>query len=182
MNFINIVREAFAEIQKEYDLNFSAKKDEVTYFNQNVSFSVCYEKKMELYICFDVKGSSYRLFDLAKYIGFNDEDINKIAKNQVTNEESCKRVLDHLKKMVYKVFSELDDLTLLKYAEQQQKELKSKQVLEQLNRAWDEKNFEEYVEVYKNNMECIPILDCESKLKKRFVYAQRQLGSSVAFL
>ena len=173
MDFNKIVWESFLELQNKYQFKIAFASDMVTYSNKSISFSICYERKLEVELSFNVEGYSYRLIDFASRNSLDDSVIRTISKNHATEEVGLKRILDHLRNIMDRILAEMDVQVLLNDVREQKEELKISQVLEQLDRAWEKKSFQEYADLYQKNVKLLSHLKQSQKMEKRFLYAKK---------
>ena len=177
--YINLAIGILRELQRKYNLKLDARDAVLNYSNNTYNFSVYLEKYVEFYVCFHLNNEDLRLYDVAVWLDFDDNDVDLLTKNQFANEHGAIFVLNNLKNIIEKVLAELQRKpTILNEFLESQRRQKARILLEinlsSIRRAWEAKDFETFLKLVDSNRAAIKqsktaalILKQEAYLKKK---------------
>ena len=182
-HFIHAGKMIFRELQETYSLTLQISKDELVYHNSDVSFSIYFDRKLDIYICFNINNSNLYLHDLAKQLGFEDV-ITSIKQNQVSNIADIDRILNNLHAVIQRVLDIVKDnqkLLIQCFERQKAHEAKrlevekSNYLLHKLDVLWKEKQYEKFVYLFEENEDLLKGVPKLESIKKRVNYARKYL-------
>ena len=65
-------------------LTLKVRNDVLNYSNKIVNFSLYFEHRFEIYICFHHRNSNLRLIDILKWLDFHKNDVTLVSRNQIS--------------------------------------------------------------------------------------------------
>lgn len=182
--FINTCIQVFKCLQKEYSLNLIIVHDELTYYNSSTVFSVCFDRAFDIYVCFRVNNNNLYLYDMMKQLDFEEDTMLMIKRNQVSSRASIDYVLNNLQTVMQKILYEikLNPNLLCQCLDRQQMLTtmqlvaeKRSRLLQQLDTAWKEKRYSDFVYLFELNENLIEHVSNIELFRKRALYAQKIL-------
>lgn len=158
--YMNIAVSIFGELQRKNNLKLVKKGTVLNYSNNTYNFSVYLENHFEFYVCFDINNEDFRLYDIAGWLGFDDNDVDLLSRNQFANEQDAIFVLNNLQKIVEKLLVELKGRpTLLEEFIENQRHDSERRLLEtniaSIQQAWDAREYEKFLKLVDLNRSAI---------------------------
>ncbi len=188
-SFIKVTTEVFDKLAKQFDLVECIKYQKVVYASTTYKLSIYFDNFFEINIWFDflVKNLniSLSLDDLVKYLEFDEQTIECVQHNQITDENYYKSYIKEISKVCRQIIltTQLDENVVFNcfYWKEQKKRLINEDynvvyVENALNELWNEKKYKNYLDYYLKNLNIINNSKRNILLEKRASYAERKTG------
>ncbi len=180
-NYLKTAIEVFSSLQRKYKFTLVEKENVLNYSNNICNFSVYFEKYFEFYICFHVNNMDLRLYDIIVWLGFENNDIAFVAKNQFANHNNAKQVLENLQTVLVKLLVILQQKPkiLFEFLENQKakrKDTVSKHNLSLLQQAWESKEFALFLKLVEENRAVIKDTNRAELIFKQEAYIKNKTG------
>lgn len=158
--YMNLAISIFAELQRKNNLKLVAKSTVLNYSNNTYNFSVYLEKHFEFYVCFHLNNEDLRLYDIAVWLGFGDNDIDLLSRNQFANEQDAIFVLNNLQNIMEKLLVELQrrPTVLGEFVEHQRNDSESRLLetnISSIRQAWEAREYEKFLKLVDLNRTAI---------------------------
>ena len=176
--YINMAINTFNDLKMRYNLKLVANEAVLNYSNNIYSFSLYLEKHFEFYICFHLNHVDLRLYDLAKWLCLEKNDIILLTRNQVANEADAKFVLSNLCIVLEKILNILERKPnlLLEFSKKQKSEkmvILSDANLSLIRQAWETKQFEKFLTLVDCNRDAIKQSKSAAIILRQEAYAKK---------
>ncbi len=179
--YMNIAVSIFGELQRKNNLKLVEKGTVLNYSNNTYNFSVYLENHFEFYVCFHINNEDFRLYDIAVWLGFDDNDVDLLTRNQFANEQDAIFVLNNLQRLVDKLLVELQErpTVLGQFVENQRHDSESR-LLEtnilSIRQAWGAREYEKFLKLVDLNRTAIKQSKRGMLIFKQEAYLRKLMG------